>query len=165
TSALRVAHDVRAGAPALARVKPGGARRGCRLFRRPGPHRLRALGALPGGTAIGPPLHAQEGIGAPVKRREDRRFLLGRGRYVADLDVAGMLHCVLVRSVHAHAALRRIDTARACTAPGVIAVFTGADMAADGVGPMRPLWAISCSAGRPTAEPARLRHSREPATT
>jgi carbon-monoxide dehydrogenase large subunit len=80
---------------------------------------------------------------------------------VADLDIAGALHCVLVRSVHAHATLRRIDTARAAGAPGVIAVFTGADMAADGVGPMRPLWAIRCSDGQPMAEPPRFALARE----
>jgi carbon-monoxide dehydrogenase large subunit len=106
-------------------------------------------------------VHAHEGIGAPVRRREDFKFLLGRGRYVADLDVAGMLHCALVRSVHAHAVVRRIDTARACAAPGVIAIFTGADMAADGVGPMRPLWAIRCSDGQPMAEPDRFALARD----
>jgi aerobic carbon-monoxide dehydrogenase large subunit len=80
---------------------------------------------------------------------------------VADVEVAGMLHCVLVRSVHAHASLGRIDTARACAAPGVVAVFTGADMAADGIGPMKPLWAIQCSDGQPMAEPARFALARE----
>ncbi len=112
---------------------------------------------------------AHEGIGAPIKRVEDRKFLLGRGRFVADLDVPGALHCVLVRSAHAHAVIRGIDTARADAAPGVVAVFTGADMAAHGIGPMRPLWAIRSHDGQPMAEPPRfalargkVRHVGEP---
>src|SRR5947209_4929905 len=110
-----------------------------------------------------------EGIGASIKRVEDRKFLLGRGRFVADMDVPGALHCVLVRATHAHAVIRGIDTARAGAAPGVVAVFTGADMAADGVGPMKPLWAIRSHDGQPMAEPARfalargkVRHVGEP---
>jgi len=71
-----------------------------------------------------------------------------------------MAHCVLVRSTHAHADLHRVDTARAAAAPGVIAVLTGADMAADGIGPMRPLWAIRCSDGQPMAEPGRFALAR-----
>src|SRR5215510_6746802 len=83
-----------------------------------------------------------QGIGAPLRRVEDRRFLLGRGRFVADIELPGALHCVLVRSPHAHARIRKIDTAAAVASPGIAAVFTGADMAADGVKPMRPLWVI-----------------------
>ena len=83
-----------------------------------------------------------EGIGAAVKRREDVRFLTGRGRYVADLVFEGELHCAFVRSPHAHARIRGIDVGAALGAPGVVAVYTGADMAADGVGPMAPLWRI-----------------------
>ena len=54
-----------------------------------------------------------QGIGAPLRRLEDRRFLTGRGRFVADVDLSGALACVLVRAPHAHAAIRRID-ASAC---------------------------------------------------
>ena len=75
-----------------------------------------------------------QGIGAPLRRVEDRRFLLGRGRFVADIELPGALACVLVRSPHAHARIRGIDTAAATASPGVVAVFTGADMAADGIG-------------------------------
>jgi carbon-monoxide dehydrogenase large subunit len=110
-----------------------------------------------------------DGIGAPIRRVEDRRFLLGRGRYVADLTLPDELHCVLVRSSHAHALIPRIDSGAARAAPGVVAVYTGADMAADGVGPMRPLWAIRCHDGSAMAEPpryalarARVRHVGEP---
>ena len=100
-----------------------------------------------------------QGIGAPLRRVEDRRFLLGRGRFVADIELPGALACVLVRSPHAHARIRRVDTSAAMALPGVVAVFTGADMAADGMAPMRPLWAVRSRDGAAMAEPpaSRLR--------
>jgi aerobic carbon-monoxide dehydrogenase large subunit len=110
-----------------------------------------------------------QGIGAPLRRVEDRRFLLGRGRFVADIELPGALHCVLVRSPHAHANIRKIDTAAAAASPGVAAVFTGSDMAADGVLPMRPLWVIRSRDGSEMAQPPRyalargtVRHVGEP---
>jgi carbon-monoxide dehydrogenase large subunit len=74
-----------------------------------------------------------EGIGAPVRRREDPRFLTGRGRFVGNLSVPGELHCHIVRALHAHARIRAIRADGAGTCPGVVAVLTGKDMAADGV--------------------------------
>jgi aerobic carbon-monoxide dehydrogenase large subunit len=110
-----------------------------------------------------------EGIGAPLRRIEDRRFLLGRGKFVADIELPGALDCVLVRSPHAHARIRAIDVSAAIAMPGVVAVFTGADMAADGVLPMRPLWVIRSRDGNPMAQPPRyalargsVRHVGEP---
>jgi carbon-monoxide dehydrogenase large subunit len=82
-------------------------------------------------------------------------LLRGAGRFVADIVLAGELHCVLVRSPHAHARIVSIDTAPAAQMPGVVAVLTGADMAADNVAPMAPLWAIKSADGRPMAEPPR----------
>jgi carbon-monoxide dehydrogenase large subunit len=70
------------------------------------------------------------------------------------------LHCVLVRSPHAHARIRRIDGGRTAALPGVVAVLTGADMAADEVAPMAPLWAIQTSDGKPMAEPPRYALAR-----
>ena len=109
------------------------------------------------------------GIGAPLRRIEDPPLLRGQGRYVADIDVEGALHCVLVRSPHAHARIRQINTSGALALPGVVAALTGADMAADGIGPMRPLWAIRSADGSPMAEPPRfalargaVRHVGEP---
>jgi carbon-monoxide dehydrogenase large subunit len=102
-----------------------------------------------------------QGIGAPLRRVEDRRFLTGRGRFVADIDLPGALACALVRSSHAHAAVRRIDAAAALASPGIIAVFTGADMAADGMAPMRPLWLVRSRDGSPMAEPPRFALARE----
>jgi carbon-monoxide dehydrogenase large subunit len=101
------------------------------------------------------------GIGAPLHRVEDRRFLLGEGRFVADIIAHGVLHCVLVRSVHAHARIAGIDTAAACASPDVVAVLTGKDMAADGVKPMRPLWVIRSRDGNPMAEPPRFALARD----
>src|SRR5262245_3307994 len=108
-----------------------------------------------------PPGDTPEGIGAPVRRVEDPRLLRGLGRFVADIAPPGELHCVLVRSPHAHARIRSIDTATAARMPGVVAVLTGADMAADGVGPIAPLWAISSADGRPMAEPPRWALARD----
>ena len=102
-----------------------------------------------------------EGIGAAVRRVEDPRYLLGAGRYVADISLPGELHCVLVRSPHAHAAIRSIDVTPALARPGVIAAFTGTDMAADKVGSMRAFWVIRSADGRPMAEPPRFALARE----
>ncbi len=73
----------------------------------------------------------------------------------------GELHCVLVRSPYAHAHIRNIDSRTAATLLGVVAVFTSADMAADKVGPMAPLWAIQTSDGKPMAEPPRWALARD----
>jgi carbon-monoxide dehydrogenase large subunit len=96
-----------------------------------------------------------EGIGAPVRRVEDPKFLRGLGCFVADIALAGELHCVMVRSPHAHARIRKIDCAPAAGQPGVATVLTGADMAADNIGAMAPLWAIKSADGKPMAEPPR----------
>ncbi|HKS90048.1 MAG TPA: xanthine dehydrogenase family protein molybdopterin-binding subunit, partial [Stellaceae bacterium] len=76
----------------------------------------------------------QFGIGQPVRRVEDRRFLTGHGHYLDDIVRPRQAHAALLRSPHAHAVIRGIDTAEAAAAPGVVAVLTGADLAADGVG-------------------------------
>ena len=68
---------------------------------------------------------------------------------------------MLVRSPHAHARIRRIDAAATLASPGVVGVFTGADMAVDGVSPMRPLWIIRSRDAAPMAEPPRFALARE----
>jgi aerobic carbon-monoxide dehydrogenase large subunit len=73
----------------------------------------------------------EDGIGVPVRRREDRRFLTGRGRYVHDTVRPGQLHAVFLRSPHAHAEILAIDKTEALASHGVAAIFTGADVAAD----------------------------------
>src|SRR6516165_9898223 len=78
------------------------------------------------------------GIGQPVTRKEDPRFLTGRGRYVADIDLARQAHAVFIYSSHAHARIRAIDKTAAEQMPGVYAVLTGADWNADGLGTLDP---------------------------
>ena len=74
------------------------------------------------------------GIGQPVPRVEDPRFITGRGRYVDDIDLPHQCYGVVVMSPHAHARIKRIDTAKAKAADGVLAVLTGADVVADKLG-------------------------------
>jgi carbon-monoxide dehydrogenase large subunit len=75
-------------------------------------------------------------LGRSLNRLEDERFLRGRGRYVADLAAPGALHGVMVRSPHAHARIVAVDIGKARRMPGVMAVLTGADLAADHIGPL-----------------------------
>src|ERR1700675_4959903 len=79
---------------------------------------------------------AREGIGKPVLRKEDARLLVGGGCYSDDVNLPGQAYTCFVRSPHAHARIRRIDTAAARATPGGIAVLTGADAAADGMKPL-----------------------------
>ncbi len=95
------------------------------------------------------------GIGAPLARVEDDRFLRGAGRFVDDVAIAGALYCHLIRSPHAHARISEVDASAAISGPGVIAVLTGADMEADRVGPMRCMWRVASVDGKPATEPAR----------
>ena len=79
-------------------------------------------------------------VGRPLRRREDRRLVTGRGRFVDDLAPPGLCHLALVRSPHAHALIRAVDTTDAWRAAGVVLVLTAADL--DPLGPMpimRPL--------------------------
>ncbi|MGV3634547.1 MAG: xanthine dehydrogenase family protein molybdopterin-binding subunit [Pseudorhodoplanes sp.] len=100
-------------------------------------------------------------IGAPVRRVEDPRFLTGTGRFIEDIRFPGELHGVFVRSPHAHANILSVDTKAAERSPGVVAIFTGADMAADRIGPMRPIWAITAPDGSKMAEPPRYALARD----
>ncbi len=75
-----------------------------------------------------------QGIGVSVPRIEDEALLTGSSRFIDDIDLAGQAHAHFVRSPYAHARINAIDCVGALAAPGVIAVFTGADMVADGVG-------------------------------
>ena len=83
-----------------------------------------------------------EGIGAPLMRREDQRFLTGRGQYTGDSFPENLCHAAFARTPHAHADIDVIDTSAAKGMPGVIAVLTGADALADGLGPIPhdPKW-------------------------
>ena len=79
---------------------------------------------------------AKFGLAQNVRRVEDPRLLKGNGSYTDDITLPGMLHAVVLRSPHAAANIRSIDTSAAADLPGVAGVFTHADLAADGVGPM-----------------------------
>ncbi|MGD8709172.1 MAG: xanthine dehydrogenase family protein molybdopterin-binding subunit [Ectothiorhodospiraceae bacterium] len=94
------------------------------------------------------------GIGKSVKRREDDRFLRGQGRYTDDMHFAGETAAYFLRSPHAHAEIKSIDTSAAKQAPGVVAVFTGEDLAADGIGGLPCGWQITDVDGNPMKEPA-----------
>src|SRR6478609_8082471 len=78
----------------------------------------------------------QFGIGQPVKRFEDKRLLSGNGRFQHDVNLPGQAYGYVLRSPHAHAAIRAVDLGPAQAAPGVLAIYTGADLAAAGLGTM-----------------------------
>ena len=69
-----------------------------------------------------------EGIGASVVRREDRRFITGKGRYVDDIKLVGLTHAHFIRSPHAHARIKSIDTSEAMKMPGVVGVLIGQEL-------------------------------------
>jgi carbon-monoxide dehydrogenase large subunit len=90
-----------------------------------------------------------QGIGASVKRKEDLRFITGKGQYVDDINRPGQAYAVFVRSPHAHAILKGVDISAAKSAPGVLGVFTGADLAKDKVGNLICGWMIHSKDGTP----------------
>jgi carbon-monoxide dehydrogenase large subunit len=92
-------------------------------------------------------------IGASVQRKEDYRFLTGNGQYTDDVVLPQQTYAVFLRSPYAHARIKSVDTAAAKQSPGVVAVFTGADMAADSVGGLPCGWLIHSVDGKPMNEP------------
>src|SRR5688572_25947358 len=133
--------------------RPGSAR-GAR--RQPVPlHRLpqhreehRGRGEGDGRQIVNAPL-----IGARVTRKEDYRFLTGTGQYTDDVALPNQSYAAFVRSPHAHAVLKKIDSEKAKNAPGVIGVFTGADLANAKVGGLPCGWLITDVKGQPMKEP------------
>ncbi|HZC96671.1 MAG TPA: xanthine dehydrogenase family protein molybdopterin-binding subunit, partial [Bradyrhizobium sp.] len=95
----------------------------------------------------------QFGIGQPVRRVEDRRFITGHGNYVDDIQLQRQTYAFMLRSPHAHARIAGIDAAAALSAPGVLAVFTGEDLARDGIGPIPCLSAVTNRDGSPSMLP------------
>jgi len=90
-------------------------------------------------------------IGDTPRRREDQRFLTGHGAYLDDLAFPNMARAVILRSPHAHAAIRAIDTRAARAMPGVLAILTHEDAEADGLKPMRPSAEANVQTGEPFA--------------
>jgi aerobic carbon-monoxide dehydrogenase large subunit len=112
---------------------------------------------------------AFDGIGASVRRKEDARFLSGRGHYTDDINRPGQVYAFIKRSDRPHAKINNIDTSAAAMAPGVMAVYTGADMAADNVGGLPCGWLIHSKDGSPMKEPphpviavGKVRHVGDP---
>lgn len=95
----------------------------------------------------------KNGMGASVRRKEDYRFITGNGNYVDDINRPNQVYAYIVRSPVAHARLAGVDSAAALAVPGVVAVLTGADMAADGIGGLPCGWGINNKDGSPMAEP------------
>ena len=110
-----------------------------------------------------------EPIGQPLRRREDHRFLTGGGQYTDDVVVPGQTYAVFVRSPHAHARIRSVETKDAAAMPGVVAIFTGEDLAAAKVGGLPCGWLIHSRDGTPMKEPphtvlaqGKVRHVGDP---
>ena len=97
-------------------------------------------------------MNARQGfIGQAVERREDVRFLTGRGQYTDDITLPGQSHGFFLRSPYAHARIRSLDTTAAAAAPGVLGVFTGEHFKA--VGGLPCGWLITSLDGTPMKEP------------
>ncbi|MBI1737257.1 MAG: xanthine dehydrogenase family protein molybdopterin-binding subunit [Candidatus Rokubacteria bacterium] len=108
-------------------------------------------------------------IGQSVRRVEDPRLVQGLGRYSDDVDLARQAYAAVVRSPHAHARIRAVDVAAASRAPGVVAVLTGAELAADGIGDLptdrtrkRRDGAPAFATPRPALARDRVRHVGDP---
>ena len=81
-------------------------------------------------------------VGSRVERKEDKRLLTGKGRYTADINIANQTYAVFVRSPHARAKIKKIDTSKALKAGGVVGVLTGEEIANDKIGGLIAGWAI-----------------------
>ena len=90
-----------------------------------------------------------QGIGARVARKEDKRFITGRGRYVDDVKVIDLTHAHFIRSPHAHAKVKGIDASAAKDMPGVVDVLTGQQLVDDKIGNLICGWAITSKDGSP----------------
>ena len=97
---------------------------------------------------------SETGIGASVRRKEDNRFLTGKGRYTDDMNRPGQAYAYFLLSPHARAKINGIDTSAARQAPGVVGIFTAPDLAADGVGGPICGWVVTQKNGEPHKSPA-----------
>ena len=95
----------------------------------------------------------ETGIGAAVKRKEDARFITGAGRYTDDIGAHGQTYAVFARSPYARAKLNGLDASAALATEGVVAVFTGADLQADGIGDLPCGWTVHSKDGEPMIVP------------
>jgi aerobic carbon-monoxide dehydrogenase large subunit len=107
-------------------------------------------------SAVPAPAAQDNGIGQPVRRKEDDALLRGKGRYTDDFNLPGQLYAWMVRSSHAHGILRGTDTAAAGTMPGVRGVWTGADLTADNYAPFTCGMPLKNRDGSPLLQTNRL---------
>ncbi len=98
-------------------------------------------------------------VGQPILRKEDPKLLTGEGKFTDDIVITGAVQMFLVRSPYAHARIRSIDTAEALKAPGVVAVFTGADLAGEWGGPMPCAWPVTADMKNPAHYPLAVGYS------
>ncbi|MDN3517850.1 xanthine dehydrogenase family protein molybdopterin-binding subunit [Aquisalimonas lutea] len=104
---------------------------------------------------------AKFGVGQPVSRVEDARLVTGHGRYIDDITLPGQLHAAVLRSPHAHAAIRAVDTSAAARMPGVAAVITAEDLQHAGIGDLPCLARVRNRDGSPRADAPRPALARE----
>lgn len=97
---------------------------------------------------------SEAGIGTSVLRKEDFRFITGTGRFTDDLRVSGQVYCVFVRSPHARAIIKSIDTTDAKNVDGVLEVFTGEHLSADGIGDLPCGWLVKSKDGSDMVTPS-----------
>ncbi|MEQ9520517.1 MAG: xanthine dehydrogenase family protein molybdopterin-binding subunit [Parvibaculum sp.] len=97
---------------------------------------------------------SETGIGKSVRRKEDQRFITGKGRYTDDINRPGQTHAYFLRSPHAHARINSIDLTAAKAAPGVVEIFTGADIERDGLGGLICGWTVHSKDGSPMKQGA-----------
>jgi aerobic carbon-monoxide dehydrogenase large subunit len=95
------------------------------------------------------------GVGQPVLRTEDPKLVRGEGRFTDDISLPGQAYAAIVRSSHAHGALKGIDTAAARAMPGVLAIYTGADLQAAGYGGLKCMPPFKNRDGTPMKKPFR----------
>ena len=93
-------------------------------------------------------------IGSRVERKEDKKFLTGKGRYTADINLANQTYAYFVRSPHARAQINNVDISKASKAPGVVKILTGEDIIADKIGGLIAGWAIKNEDGSAMKVPA-----------
>ena len=93
-------------------------------------------------------------VGSRVERKEDGRFLQGKGRYTADINIANQTYAVFVRSPHARAKIKGVDTSKALKSSGVVGVLTGKEIAEDKIGGLIAGWAIRSEDGSEMKVPA-----------
>jgi len=112
------------------------------------------------------PTYGRFGSGKSVRRLEDPTLVTGTGRYVDDVELPGQTHLVFVRSQYAHAKINSVDSSAALEMPGVIAVFSGADLVAAGVNPLPAQGMFKRPDGSaPTSPPRPRSRTRSPASS